>query len=1112
MSQIARIPTSQTPDLEDPDNGFVRIEAVNTLAPGVYWRVKKDAKANQLRHTNYVRTLIVGDLHLVVDLQEFDGAIHSALFLDHPRHGNSQLGMILADFLEHMEPATDQDAAAVRAREQADVMSQVQAIQDEIAVAEHDPLALPGVKDKIEKALADLERKEEVAIRKEMQDVETRQADLRRIHRRAARRSEAKGHPLAVRSATISDRLSTMINEGVSADGVRELTYEAKRRTAMASATADYIQHHAERLVETLKTLSPYLNEKSQIAIARSRKAIQHVDELSKGISSLNLYTGTSVDVVTVTEGKAAPTDEPLTLMQAKTFMDEELAVWCDVSESFDWTSQSEFFGALRTNASLRDQLLPSPRCVVAMAVTRRNIQYGSQTSPFARMQNELENKLVFLLVRNGENVHAVYSTEPSHEAAARLFPTQEDLREPFRGLDGSQLSLRDVAFGSAVGDFEDMALHYRRFLILLCGLDHREKLFGEFYPPEQTMNFMSLPFQERYFQFVSNDDPATALPAADRPNAMDWMKEANKALRSGSRVIVGNPGALASVSPGLKRQSSSLSVNKDALRAAPLIAVKRDGDLCIQVPVVKRHWNSSDTASATCWLTGPESDDSTPWFLCVDRVSLSDVRHYIHHRPSRVRSIAWLLTLRRVEHILECDALAEAELRAYLKKTALEARVLAEDKVDQAIADSVATWRADNRGAPAPNVDQTKEVNAILNVMYPADRLAGSVSSLVEDLVLKTGLKPLKLTRTGKSKLVLYAQADDADKAPYSTGVRWGWVKRLSLATKKTGLSVASSSLTWLDANWINAAEEEIQTWPDLQQWVNTYPEPIKPAHLKRAKDDIEAAEALAPMLIAARGSKTHYNGVMSDELLQQIAAQAREASLGEKGYKANALYVMVPLALYEPAPGKAPIFIYATAQAAKVVQHYADPEGQKRFNAMVSREQLRKITKGSMNWKLAYSEEIAKAQVLADIWNSDFKSPPDWAQQKTHKPGGKKVKEFGWSLHKSTRKDRRQNNGSPNHDSVTAALSFNRAFDTLLGVNPRKSRDFYKSLPDRLSWHFGFDKDIPALKKAERLKRFDTQSTTHIQVNDLAWNDKAGRSHANRCFSLAIASKNDR
>lgn len=257
MSQIARIPTSQTNDIEDSDQGFVRIEAVNTLAPGVYWRVKKDAKANQLRHTNYVRTLIVGDLHLVVDLQEFDGAIHSVLFLDHPRHGNSQLGMILADFLEHMEPATDQDAAAVRAREQADVMSQVQAIQDEIAVAEHDPLALPGVKDKIEKALADLERKEELAIRKEVQDVETRQADLRRIHRRAARRSEAKGNPLAVRSATISDRLSTMINEGVSADGVRELTYEAKRRTAMASATADYIQHHAERLVETLKTLSP---------------------------------------------------------------------------------------------------------------------------------------------------------------------------------------------------------------------------------------------------------------------------------------------------------------------------------------------------------------------------------------------------------------------------------------------------------------------------------------------------------------------------------------------------------------------------------------------------------------------------------------------------------------------------------------------------------------------------------------------------------------------------------------------------------------------------------------------------------------------------------------
>lgn len=41
----------------------------------------------------------------------------------------------------------------------------------------------------------------------------------------------------------------------------------------------------------------------------------------------------------------------------------------------------------------------------------------------------------------------------------------------------------------------EMVALHYYRFLILCCGLDHRLKLFGEFYDPQDRLSFVSMAF-----------------------------------------------------------------------------------------------------------------------------------------------------------------------------------------------------------------------------------------------------------------------------------------------------------------------------------------------------------------------------------------------------------------------------------------------------------------------------------------------------------------------------------------------------------------------------------------------------------------------------------------
>ncbi len=89
-----------------------------------------------------------------------------------------------------------------------------------------------------------------------------------------------------------------------------------------------------------------------------------------------------------------------------------------------------------------------------------------------------------------------VYSGVESHLGAHTLFPTTDEQGNIFRGIDGSQVTFNDVSYTDKLKAHEMVALHYYRFLILCCGLDHRLKLFGEFYDPQDRLSFVSMAFR----------------------------------------------------------------------------------------------------------------------------------------------------------------------------------------------------------------------------------------------------------------------------------------------------------------------------------------------------------------------------------------------------------------------------------------------------------------------------------------------------------------------------------------------------------------------------------------------------------------------------------------
>ena len=1088
------------------DPHLSRIEASNALEPGQYWRVKKKGSARAEGPFDSDVSLHVGDMHLLVKLFDFDGVLHSVTFLGHPRdtRGASfpKYTMLVHDFLNAFDPVPLDEAKAVRAQEQAGIMAKVQAMQQEMVDAQLNPLLIPGVQDAAEKAVSRFEREEATRVQRDESARTKRDADLRRIHRRAARRSEANGNPLAIRKATISDRLDVMISEGITADGVRDLQLEAGRRLAMAEASANWLKDRSTAMGDVLKELTPYAAESGQLALATASIAIDRVKQISAGIASLNLYTGAGVEVYTVWDGADAPTTVPLTIVQGKIAMDEELAVHVDVEDSFDFTNKQEFFKRLTSNPELLRQVFPTERCVVSVQVTRRKIEYGDDINAYDRAMRDMANQLVFLLVRNGENIHAVYSCEPSHEAATRLFPTRTDLTRPFQGVSGV-IGLNDVAFSKAAGKFDDQALHYKRFLILLCGLDHRLNLFGDFAPVEARASFISEEFQRRFLSFLENDDPGLLLGGRDEPVSA-WMERHNAMLRSGSRVVVDSGYSLVQAIPFARKSHGSVRVDKEVLDGRALIAADKAGGLFLAVPTN----TDNGPKLGRAWLTGPErcynGAGFLDWFLCIDRVKLDELRAYIYDRTSRCGSIAWLRTLRRVELTLMADEAAEAELRAYVRQAALDAGIQTPETIDGVLDDAIATWRADHRGAPAPQLSDKKGMSELLSLVFPADNLAVSMGPLIGELCAKHGLQPLMATRTGKNKLLLYTVVPEAERMPYGSGVVWGWVKRCTLVVGARSARISSQAMAWLSASSLEATEEIFLRWPELDNWTHQASEPIKLSTLQKIKEEVEAGNEMLKELAKGRDEGAGLRPDLFKGWLDRIKVSAQGLTY------VQSFYLSVPIAVYQSKAHVAPSIACARMHFVDLVRTYGTPE---QLAVLANAPGLRSAEQR----KYAASKHVVRwdARVMKAL-------PPMWLQR-----GG----ELGESLRPSwlflqdshfrggvsradrsrqgTRAERRAEGGAPFHRETTATLSWNRAIDALMGIKPLHARAFNRSVAKRVKdvWcsFSSSEEEVLAKRKAERERRFEAEAPAAIFIADCLMAPSHGRSVANRYLSGA-------
>lgn len=632
---------------QDAHDSFERVDSFQSLQPGYYWRAIQDTNVSLREWRNRTLTVPAGTVLLLVNVEQFDATEHTVVLKQHPLAGTRELVILVADFLIQFTP--EPDGEHVRASEIAELHSKVAELQGVMQRAQSDPSVM---RPAIEAGLARWEERQ-------------RQDD--------GVPDGASGQALLPRGAQFRTDISHVLEQRLTEADTRAMTQLASREAAIAEARKDWLTQRTRDIGEKLELLQRFYEEKTAVAMAQISGTLALADQMQKGIASLDLYTGKGVTLECIHQGDGASEDVPLTLMQRKLIAEEELAAWAPVGEDFDFRSMEMFDSHLAENADLRDQLLPFPRCVVSVAMRRQDLDYGDMT--LNQIYNR-RNRGVFLLVRNGNSLYRVYSHEPTHEFAPRLFPTRNEFDSLFAGVDGARITLQDIRFTQQALKGEDLSLHYRRLLILLAGLDHRLQLFGAFYPAAQWSRFITLDFQQRYLRFIADDEPETQL-GEHRPAVNEWMKSRNAYLRSGSRVLCLHDTLLTpDTAPAVMRlqydrHRDYIERMAEPKRAKEVLIAQRDGnDLFVKVDVERRSWRDDlvqPTFSAKVTLTKVSSRGLGCGFLCLDAVSIDDLEWYIHSRDARVKHLGYIRLFKEVAETLRAERIAEAKTRKYL-------------------------------------------------------------------------------------------------------------------------------------------------------------------------------------------------------------------------------------------------------------------------------------------------------------------------------------------------------------------------------------------------------------------------------------------------------------
>ena len=769
-------------------NNIDRVEKFQSLQTGQFWRAT---------HGNY-DGIKEGYVLMIESIKFVDDRPHTILLRAHPsiygqyiqvgsgdkRTSRSfkQHPFLLAEFLENF--VFEENPDDVRNKELMEIQHRAGVHQQELMEAQTNPAILNAI-----------------------------------VESRLNKESNAGLPALSAQNAHdfIKGGVAGAISTGITEAAIESIKITAQREHKIATIKSDWIKSATAKISSTLGEMTPYFEEKAALALAQTEDIRTYVDKLMKGIESLDLYVGKNVYVHRIKSGESAPSDIPLTFVQRKLMMDEELAVHYDVDDWFDFSKHHLFFAELEKNSALVHQIFPTERCILVMATTVHHKEY-SENSYVNSMMND-QNKVVFMLARDGDNIFQIISPVESHLGTSRLFPSRSDQDRIFSGVDGSEISFDSIAYTGKLSQHEAHALHYKRFLILVCGLDHRENLFGKFYEGPKNIDFISMKFQEEHCNFLHDDDGEGMLLNPDqRPDVLEWAISHNKTVRAGSRFLANWP-RYASVGncPVLYSRSRHNNGRVNELKEDMSVKVvsRKGNELYVEVPA-QSSWNTrARVFNAKISLKLEDLSAESINGMCIDAVEPEDVEYYIHHRGSRKNHVQYIRFFKLMLDEIKAERATEEKTRAYLLESLNVGNIGTPGNRKSIVSTTVAAWRAENNGKALPVVGEcsSKDIKSLLNHMAAVTTDNSHKVEAVKEFVLEMGHELIKIGVNGKAEYVAYTQAkpEQVDNVLEENP----FVNKLVFAESVDGFSIKSQTLDVLVK--LSASEKSIYEAPDI-------------------------------------------------------------------------------------------------------------------------------------------------------------------------------------------------------------------------------------------------------------------------------------------------------
>lgn len=705
----------------------------DSVNSGRYWRAINEIKE---------QAITIGMVLLIERLKYYEGQVHTVVLRTHPSNYNQNVDItdgehvrtrsftshhfLYNDFVNLFE--YEPDYKNIRDSEINNIHSNVAVLNDELAEAQSNPEILNRIVNEEMSKLA-LEHKDNP--------------------------EAGKSISFPSKSVSVPQTVSNAISGDLTSENVEEMSIYAESHVNIAKVKSKWITNKTDEIRDTLNKLIPFYEEGAACALAMTDDTIRGVEKMTRGIETLHLYTGRDVVLETIVEGESAPSDIPLSLCSQKLFVDEELSIYLDLDEWFDFDNLSLFKDALRDYPQLVEQIFPTKRAMLIMATTQRDVEYDGCN----KQQMDDLNKRVFLLVRNGDNVHMVWSPIGTHIWASKLFPDQKDSDDIFVGLDGEDITLEDIAFTDAVKKHESFEIHYKRWLVMCAGLNQKEKLFGDFYPADNKDGFLSLTFQKKYLNFIHENNSLED----GRVSVGRWIKQQNEYVSSGSTVYANlsncidnnsAPGAfIYSSREGDYRQKVSIpyeyNIYKPYKKGAALMIV---GSFESRSSYAQHNVNIDLNKVERC------SNSDLP-YLCLDRIKVEDLNYYIKSRKARKGQIGYIRFFKKcfkyVEQIIE----QEEGIRQRLTESILLLNgVDNKEDVELVVYETLAAWKSFNRGADVSKLKPDDQVSwdKLLNHAYYFINRQSYIKQ-IEAEITRIGYKPLRISLSGNSAMKVY-------------------------------------------------------------------------------------------------------------------------------------------------------------------------------------------------------------------------------------------------------------------------------------------------------------------------------------------------------------------